>query len=51
VISLAGAAAAKIASRALHADDRPLLIETHRAAGLKCTQCDQEPSPKLPKFF
>jgi|ERR1022692_884748 cytochrome c3-like protein len=36
-----------ITSRSLHADDHPLLIETHRTAGLKCAQCHQEQPPRL----
>ncbi|MGZ5874323.1 MAG: cytochrome c3 family protein [Bradyrhizobium sp.] len=41
------AAVATIASRAPQADDHPLLIETHRAAGLKCAQCHQQQPPRL----
>ena len=41
------AVAVTITSRTLHADERPLLFETHRAAGLKCAQCHQEQPPRL----
>jgi len=47
-IPIASAAAAPLASRMLHADDRPPpLIETHRTAGLKCAQCAQAQPPRL----
>jgi hypothetical protein len=36
-----------IAGHALFADERPLLLEAHRAAGLNCAQCHQEQPPKL----
>jgi hypothetical protein len=44
----AGAAAVTLASGILYANDRPLLIETHRAAGVECAQCHREQPPKLP---
>jgi hypothetical protein len=48
IFLIAAAAAAVIANRPLQADDRPLLFETHRAAGVGCAQCHQEQPPKLP---
>ncbi|MGZ5876336.1 MAG: cytochrome c3 family protein [Bradyrhizobium sp.] len=46
-VLIAVGAVAVIDSRPLHADDRPLLIEIHRTAGLKCAQCHREQPPKL----
>lgn len=40
-------AAAASGGGTLHATDRPLLIDIHRAAGLKCAQCHHEQPPTL----